>query len=286
MELSYEVHIRTRSTDHDYDWIGAAPDEWWTEPAWGRGLLRLRPCLLREETAADRGRILLTGIQSSRHDGSPSHTRISYDITLTPNPQGPLDAASAAALVRGWWSQRSLGVGREWPLGLALDQELSTEAVRQGVTTDTLLESDGGTSASTAVAAVAAGLRELSTGTTAAPHDPESMSDMGWIGANHPLVDEILIGGSRPIAYFSAVDSRTATDPSNGIDRRIMLIVDGSAEIHAIPKSPAPGGSQPGPNPEIPRPRARRAILLAVAGAMGLLILYLIVRSILGGKAP
>lgn len=278
MELTYRVRLRTRSTDKDYFWVGADPDEWWL--GWGTSLLRRQPCLLREVHEGDE-RILLTRIVSNRRDGSSSRTRIRYDIALertataTPGDGGAasaptgLAAAKAVGLVQEWWKQRHFGHQDPWPLGQLIDNLLSRQAFDRGQSIDAFLQ----LSSAEPVEAALQGLPDW-TGPIKTRIEPEP--DVAWIGAEHPDTSAYL-HSTRSIAYFVAASAKDA-ERRLGLGSEVVIIADGddASHQHSRDAQSRPKAEAAGP-PRITRPHQVRlwTIVLLAALTLALAIVLL-----------
>lgn len=277
MDLKYEAIVRTRTADADYFWVGPDPTEWWIE-GWGGSLLRREPCLLRQ-SGGQGGRILITGIQSDRRDGSTSRTRIRYDITFTPADEGPLSSRQVEALIRDWWGQRRLGQHEPWPLGKDLDAAISAAATKLGATADGLIESKDARTISQTLAAVADQKHPRSQPQEPLPPDDDS----DWAGSGWPAAESVVaLEHSRPVAYFASATPRQMGDHL-GLPREAFIIVDGDDLLHSRPKRPAPANS-PGQQPTKPENRSpmTKVLLIAVGAGAVIVAVYLVVRGLRG----
>ena len=248
--------------------MGGDPVEWWTK-GWGHSLLRLRPCLLRQSGAA--GGALLTGIPSGRHDGSSSHTRINYDLALFASPGGSLLETHVDALVLAWWRQHSTDSNRPWPLGIELDNAIARIATIDGIPIDEVIESSGPDRVERVVLAAIGNVASP----TLPSHDALDAEAVRWVGSANADIEAVVLG-DQSIAYFAAATPKDMEGSAGiGVGSGIVVIIDGDDGVHERPKQMAPD-PRPGQNELHPTSHPVPIILLLVATALGILILYLI----------
>lgn len=262
MELTYQLYMRTRSSDRDYFWVGDTPEEWWT--TWGSSLLRRQPSLLRD-TIGGRERIFLSRVVSSRRDGSSSRTLIRYDLALvaetTPTSSG-ISAGQTTWLIGQWFAQRTLGAQELWPLGERIDALLESAARRGGVTVDQLLESDS--------PEIRAAVQELPVASVEQPAQFDPM--VRWIGSANPKTLSYLCGAPK-LTYFVGT---TPNDAKAGLAlaNDVVIVVDGDDGEH-------PREAQEGPDPKgraASTPRVvERTHQLRLAGNLLLILLVAVV---------
>lgn len=218
MELTYEVRLRTRSTDRDYFWVGTDPDEWWM--AWSDSKLRRAAALVRDVSSAG-DRLYLTSVVSGRRDGSGSRTPIRYEIALTQSSEvHGISAGQVRWLINSWWQERGTLPNAQWRLGRQIDAALESAAKERGLSVDELLESRDATVIATALASL--------------PEVPErtpfeTIGEPSWIGSEHPEIKAYL-GQQRSVAYFAALPLAAAQQLS--LRRDVLLVIDGDAGIH------------------------------------------------------
>jgi hypothetical protein len=273
MVMTYSATVRTRTVAQDYEWIGGHPEEWWTT-GWGSNLLQLRPCLLHE--AGHEGRVLLTGIQSGRYDFSQA--RITYDLTFTPNTDGLLTASNVDALVLEWWRQRKTEPGQTWHVGEVLDRTLARTAKSVGQTLDSFLESASPSQIQSAILEIAERF-EVPPSVVDQLVDPQNVL---WVGSDAVSAKGLILGPAQ-IAYFASITPEMMQEPI-AFDAETIVIVDGDSGVHH--RRPKALTSAPKPRREGNRDRQlRKGLLVAAACLSGLIVLYLALRAIIGGRA-
>lgn len=270
--MSYQAVVRTRTTNVDYFWVGQEPEEWWTS-GWGRGLLRLRPCLLREAQESG-GRIFLSAVRSGRRDAVGTYIR--YEILLVPSPDGPLSDDSIRTLLQSWWGDRGKGSSETWELGRALDIALSDEASRRQDSVDALIRArDADVMSQCLAEAVSQQAHSVS-----ADGEPVPADFHGWVGANWSGTNRLLASG-QGLAYFASIGAEEHADALD-LPRGVILVVDGDDALHAVPKVMARRSRAPsGERTRRSRPKNLQTLQVSLITIGVILLILLLLRMML-----
>lgn len=214
MGLTFDVWIRTRTSERDYFWVGSTPHEWWLD--WGPSLLRRTPCLLRD--TGERQRIFLSRIVSARRDGSSSSTQIRYDLAFEEShSEGGLSSGQVTGIIEQWWRQRSLSHSEVWPLAANLDHLITRRAEAAGLTLDNFLESADGVRS--------VDLVDIAESVPPAPTELEVATR--WVGALESDAHR-LIHTRAGVAYFTSA-TREYVDGESGLPTGVVVILDGES---------------------------------------------------------
>ena len=138
--MSYSATIRTRSSDFDYDWMVAAPSEiWWENGNWGPSPLRQAGRRNAIQRIGPSGiELYLTGILSSRLDGTSSRRPIRYELLLHPDPNGSLNREDLQRVIALWLDDLSQSAESS-KLGALLDDAVACAAASSRVSIDRVL---------------------------------------------------------------------------------------------------------------------------------------------------